>query len=119
MKRHFILYILLFIATGVYASVDSTGTAGDMSKHHKMNINDDINVKCFPNPFTEEINVVCENSIIKRIEIWNMKQKLMFAMTSEIMPNVQFTINTGDFEKGYYIVKIILENETKALVISK
>jgi hypothetical protein len=78
-----------------------------------------LNVQVYPNPFVNELNIVCEDAVISRIEVWSMKREMMFVLPVEIQAGSLASVNTAIYPQGYYIVKVFFNNLTKTILVSK
>jgi hypothetical protein len=79
----------------------------------------ELNVLAYPNPFGNEINVLCKNAELKRVEVWNAQKHLVFVSAIEIPQGTEFSINAADYGHGYYVIKFFGENATKSILINK
>lgn len=67
------------------------------------------NLKTFPNPFINSLNITLDTGNIKNIEIFDLSGKLIF--NTNVSDN-KVTVNTENFEKGIYILKCNTESKT-------
>ena len=66
------------------------------------------NIKIFPNPVNDFLNINSENSKILEILIYNLEGKEMY---KNVLNNFSTTISLSSFRKGIYMIKIKTENE--------
>ncbi|MDR1226918.1 MAG: T9SS type A sorting domain-containing protein [Prevotellaceae bacterium] len=67
-------------------------------------------VQLFPNPIQDQLNVVSKTKVIVRLEIFNLKGEVVFTSGMEVPEGARLSINTSDYAKGFYVVKIIFKN---------
>ena len=80
------------------------------------------NISVFPNPVTEEIQVISNQCSVNSVEIYNILGEKVYQslVTSHslsgisLMTNVPITINVADFPKGVYFITLTTE-EGKAV----
>lgn len=86
--------------TGIVTGIDEINTA-------------EKNISVYPNPATSSVTISDSHDLIKKIEIYNMIGELV---SSYMVNNTKYTINTTDLKQGLYFAKIQLKNET---IVSK
>lgn len=82
-----------------------------------LNVNDVklSSVKVFPNPMTDVLNI-SSNDIIDEVTIYDITGKIILSQT----PNsVSPVINTSQFAKGVYLVKITIDGSSKVIKVMK
>jgi hypothetical protein len=68
----------------------------------------ETNFSLFPNPATDKISVVSKNhEMIKTVKVFSVSGQLVYEETVNFIAT---TLNTADFEAGYYIVQILTDN---------
>jgi hypothetical protein len=79
-------------------------------------IDENIEISVFPNPFKDEITVYIDNSFSAKIEILNaIGQQIM-----EIQPNAKMNfISTNNFSKGIYFIKVKTKESTRVFKLLK
>jgi len=75
-------------------------------------------IKIYPNPVSNELNVVLENPEKAEVVLTDMTGKLIFNKSFENKNKI--TINTSEFPKGAYILSIKTQNQnfTKKIIIN-
>ncbi len=80
------------------------------------NFTNAITFKIFPNPINEIVNIESEIEKIKNIEIIDFLGKVVLRKNID---SFNSTINVSNFQKGIYLLKVNIENETKTYKIVK
>ena len=75
-----------------------------------------ITFKIFPNPINEIVNIESEIEKIKNIEIIDFLGKVVLRKNID---SFNSTLNVSNFQKGIYLLKVNIENETKTYKIVK
>ncbi|HNW68935.1 MAG TPA: T9SS type A sorting domain-containing protein [Bacteroidales bacterium] len=66
------------------------------------------NFSLFPNPASDKISVISKNhETIKSVKVFSVSGQLVY---EENVNFIATTINTSDFEEGYYIVQVLTDN---------
>ena len=66
------------------------------------------NFSLFPNPASDKISVISKNhETIKSVKVFSVSGQLVY---EENVNFIATTINTTDFEEGYYIVQVLTDN---------
>ncbi|MEX2484293.1 MAG: T9SS type A sorting domain-containing protein [Brumimicrobium sp.] len=73
-------------------------------------------VKLYPNPFSEELNIESTDVSIETVEILNAAGQVIF---SENIFNESMSVNTNSWETGIYIVKVKSKNNVLTYKIVK
>ena len=66
-------------------------------------------IKIFPNPFSYYVNFTCDENIIQRVELFNMKSELVCSLSDNICCN---KMNTIHLPQGIYLARLMLKNKT-------
>lgn len=76
-------------------------------------------LKCYPNPFENEINIEFENiqSQNTALNIYNLSGQIVFSVSSFTGSHLSFSLN--DFKSGVYLVELIVGNEKYTSLIDK
>jgi hypothetical protein len=69
---------------------------------NKLSVNKDAKTMFYPNPATEELNIVSENNIVK-VTIYNMNGQ-------EVKTSTETKINISTLPSGMYFVKVLDQN---------
>lgn len=78
----------------------------------------DLSFKVYPNPTSTNFTIFSENKSIEKIELFNVLGKKVFE--KRIENQVKVNLNSREFSKGMYLVKIYSENKitSKKLIIN-
>ena len=94
--------------------VTSGGSNQSISDSDKLTLQDDLIT--YPNPTSGLINVVAENYIIDKLEVYNvLGERLKLINTSDS----QLQIDLSEYTSGIYFVKITSGEETTTQLINR
>ena len=71
---------------------------------------ENVNLNLYPNPATDKISIKVNNTKLKSVEIYNVSGTNIKTLNK--LDSFQETIDVSDFNKGYYIIKAILQDDT-------
>ncbi|MBW6484367.1 MAG: T9SS type A sorting domain-containing protein [Vicingaceae bacterium] len=78
--------------------------------------NNTILFKTFPNPSTNNVKIVFEDTEMKNLEFFDLNGKIVFQQTST---NLEENLDVSAFPKGFYLLKIMANNKigTQKIVV--
>jgi hypothetical protein len=78
-----------------------------------INRNDDTNqLKVFPNPANEILNINLQNNIIENCIITNALGQMVYSSANEINGNHKIQLNISNLSAGVYFVKVRSSNDS-------
>lgn len=76
------------------------------------NILNEVNIKIFPNPTSDYLNICSEISSDILVEIFNVNGQKLFKSSE----NTSHTIDVSNFSKGVYIINVYIQNQLSKTV---
>ncbi len=85
--------------------------------NNRFNLENKINV--YPNPVGELMHIESNNESIRQIEIYNSRGELVLNNVYKMPKNQNVSLNTSDYAKGLYLVKIATDSGIEIMKVLK
>ena len=99
--------------TNGYWYSNSWGNTAYLRVHYtSINENTNSSIKIFPNPITNQLNIMFNDLLnAELVEVYDITGRMVYS-NYQVQNIINLAINSVNWEKGMYIVKVKSENQT-------